>query len=149
MLDLCVASVAPAQDYPNRPIRLVVPFPPGGASDILGRLIAERLGAEYKQTVVVENRPGASGHVGAKQVAKSACDGPRREDPAHRAGCADLYETVDAMSAEGVRLLDTIDTYHELVDKRIPGDGESVGVLKKRKILIDGKADALLLQIFT
>jgi len=54
---------------------LIVPFPPGGASDILGRLIAERLGTEYKQTVVVENRPGASGHVGAQQVAKSAGDG--------------------------------------------------------------------------
>lgn len=72
---LCAASVAAAQDYPNRPIRLVVPFPPGGATDILGRLVAERLGADYKQAVVVENRPGASGHVGAQQVAKSPGDG--------------------------------------------------------------------------
>ena len=72
---LCAAAVAGAQDYPNRQIRLVVPFPPGGATDILGRLIAERLSAEYRQPVVVENRPGASGHVGAQQVAKAAGDG--------------------------------------------------------------------------
>jgi tripartite-type tricarboxylate transporter receptor subunit TctC len=72
---ICAANLAAAQDYPNRPIRLVVPFPPGGASDILGRLVGERLGVEYKQSVVVENRPGASGHVGAQQVAKSAGDG--------------------------------------------------------------------------
>ena len=64
-------------------------------------------------------------------------------------GCGDLYRTVDAMRAGGVRLLDTIDTYYELVDKRIPGHGESVEELKKRRILIDGKAGALLLQIFT
>ena len=64
-------------------------------------------------------------------------------------GCRDLYATVDAMRSGGVRLLDTIDTYFELVDKRIPGHGESVAELKKRKILIDGKAGALLLQIFT
>lgn len=72
---LCAASPAIAQDYPTRPIRLVVPFPPGGATDILGRLMAERLGAEYRQSIVVENRPGASGHVGAQQVAKAPGDG--------------------------------------------------------------------------
>jgi tripartite-type tricarboxylate transporter receptor subunit TctC len=72
---LCAASAAMSQDYPNRPIRLVVPFPPGGATDILGRLVAERLGAEYKQTAIVENRPGASGHLGALQVAKAPGDG--------------------------------------------------------------------------
>jgi 4-hydroxyphenylpyruvate dioxygenase len=64
-------------------------------------------------------------------------------------GSDNLYETVDAMRAKGVVLLDTIDTYYELVDKRIPEHGESVAELKKRKILIDGKKDALLLQIFS
>ena len=64
-----------AQDYPSRPVRLVVPFAPGGASDILGRLVAERLGALYRQSFVVENRPGASGHLGAQQVARAPGDG--------------------------------------------------------------------------
>jgi tripartite-type tricarboxylate transporter receptor subunit TctC len=72
---LCASGAAVAQDYPNRPIRLVVPFPPGGASDILGRLVAERLGPVYGQNIVVENRPGASGHVGAQIVAKAPGDG--------------------------------------------------------------------------
>jgi 4-hydroxyphenylpyruvate dioxygenase len=64
-------------------------------------------------------------------------------------GSNDLFATVDALRAGGVKLLDTIDTYYELVDKRIPGHGESVADLKKRKILVDGKKGALLLQIFS
>ncbi len=64
-------------------------------------------------------------------------------------GSTNLYATVDAMKASGIKLLDTIDTYYELVDKRIPGHGESVAELKARKILLDGKAGELLLQIFT
>ena len=57
--------------------------------------------------------------------------------------------TVDALRASGVKLLDTPDTYYELVDKRIPGHGEDLAELKKRKILVDGKAGELLLQIFS
>jgi 4-hydroxyphenylpyruvate dioxygenase len=64
-------------------------------------------------------------------------------------GSTDLYRTVDALRAGGVKLLDTNDTYYELIDQRIPGHGESVAELKRRKILIDGKAGALLLQIFS
>jgi 4-hydroxyphenylpyruvate dioxygenase len=64
-------------------------------------------------------------------------------------GAKDLFQTVDALRASGMKLLDTIDTYYELVDKRIPGHGESVAELKKRKLLIDGKKDELLLQIFS
>ncbi len=64
-------------------------------------------------------------------------------------GSNDLPTTVDAMRASGVKLLDTIDTYYELVDKRIPGHGENVAELHKRKILVDGKAGELLLQIFS
>jgi 4-hydroxyphenylpyruvate dioxygenase len=64
-------------------------------------------------------------------------------------GSNDLPATVDALQASGIKLLDTIDTYYELVDKRIPGHGENVAELHKRKILIDGKAGELLLQIFS
>jgi 4-hydroxyphenylpyruvate dioxygenase len=64
-------------------------------------------------------------------------------------GSADLLRTVDALRANGVALLDTVDTYYELVDRRIPGHGENVAELQRRKILVDGKAGALLLQIFS
>ena len=64
-------------------------------------------------------------------------------------GSSDLFKTVDALRGRGVKLLDTVDTYYELVDARIPGHGESVAELQKRKILLDGKKGALLLQIFS
>ena len=64
-------------------------------------------------------------------------------------GAKDLFKTVDAMRASDVKLLDTVDTYYELIDKRIPGHGEDVADLKKRKILVDGRKGALLLQIFS
>ncbi len=70
-----LAVSAFAQDYPSKPIRIVAPFAPGGAVDILARLIAERLGPLYGHSIIVENRPGASGHVGAQLVAKSTGDG--------------------------------------------------------------------------
>ena len=64
-------------------------------------------------------------------------------------GSGDLLQTVDGLRANGVTLLDTIDTYYELIDKRIPGHGEDVAALQTRKILVDGKAGELLLQIFS
>ncbi len=64
-------------------------------------------------------------------------------------GARHLPDTVDALKAKGIKLLDTVDTYYELIDKRIPGHGENVAELKARKILVDGKAGALLLQIFS
>ncbi|HSI58453.1 MAG TPA: 4-hydroxyphenylpyruvate dioxygenase [Ideonella sp.] len=64
-------------------------------------------------------------------------------------GSDDLYATVDKLRGNGVSLLDTIDTYYELVDKRIPGHGENLAELHKRKILVDGVAGKLLLQIFS
>ena len=64
-------------------------------------------------------------------------------------GSTDLFRTVDALRAKGVKLLDTNATYYELIDRRIPGHAENIAELKKRRILIDGKAGALLLQIFS
>lgn len=72
---LAGSGVAMAQDYPNKPIHLVAPFAPGGAVDILARIIGERLSAQYGHNVIVDNKPGASGHLGAQIVAKSPGDG--------------------------------------------------------------------------
>jgi tripartite-type tricarboxylate transporter receptor subunit TctC len=69
------ASPASAQTYPSRPIRLIVPFAPGGATDIVARLVGEQLSRQIGQPVVVENRPGAGGTVGSDMVAKAPADG--------------------------------------------------------------------------
>ncbi len=70
-----VAGAASAQDYPNRTVRVVVPFPPGGAPDLIGRTLANRLSERLGQPFVVENRTGAGGNIAAEAVAKSAPDG--------------------------------------------------------------------------
>jgi tripartite-type tricarboxylate transporter receptor subunit TctC len=71
----CIATAASAQGYPNRTIRLVVPFPAGGTTDILAREVAQKLTEVLGQAVVVDNRPGAAGNIGSDLVAKSAADG--------------------------------------------------------------------------
>jgi tripartite-type tricarboxylate transporter receptor subunit TctC len=68
-------QTSPTAAYPTRPVTLVIPFPAGGATDVLGRTLATKLGAALGQTVVVENRTGAGGTVGAATVAKAASDG--------------------------------------------------------------------------
>lgn len=74
-----LASVAvnamSAQQYPNRPIRFLVPFPPGGGNDIVGRVVAQKLAEGFDQTVVVDNRGGAGGTIGTDVVAKAPADG--------------------------------------------------------------------------
>ncbi|MEI6159220.1 MAG: tripartite tricarboxylate transporter substrate-binding protein [Roseococcus sp.] len=72
---LAAPRIARAQAYPARPIRLVVPYPPGGGTDNLGRLVARALGEKLGQAMVVENRGGAGGNIGAALVATSAPDG--------------------------------------------------------------------------
>ena len=72
---LAAASPALAQNWPTKPVRIVVPFPPGGFADIFGRVLAEKFSAAWGQPVVVENRAGGGGNIGADIVAKSAGDG--------------------------------------------------------------------------
>lgn len=69
------AATATAQDYPAKPIRLIVPFPASGATDLLARAIAQKVGANMGQQIVVDNRPGAGGAIGSDMAAKAAPDG--------------------------------------------------------------------------
>jgi tripartite-type tricarboxylate transporter receptor subunit TctC len=75
LLLTCFCSLASAQSYPSKPIRMIIGFPPGGPSDIFGRAFAAALSANLGQPVVVENKPGAGGVVGMDMVAKAAPDG--------------------------------------------------------------------------
>src|SRR5687768_18302951 len=75
LLSVLVLNAGAQDAWPSRPVRFILPFPPGGGTDILGRLIAERLSAHLGQPVVTENRGGAGGNVGAEAAARSAPDG--------------------------------------------------------------------------
>jgi tripartite-type tricarboxylate transporter receptor subunit TctC len=76
VIGLAVAPlVAAAQGFPNKPVRFIVPFPPGGATDISARIVGQKLSEMWGQTVVIENRGGAGGNVGAVEAAKAAPDG--------------------------------------------------------------------------
>src|SRR5262249_21485830 len=72
---ILAASGAAADDYPNRPITLVVPFPPGGSTTIVARIIADKLAEGVGQQIVVDNRGGAGGTIGTRAVSKSPPDG--------------------------------------------------------------------------
>lgn len=69
------AAAAIAQDYPAKPIKLIVPFPPAGGTDIMSRVVAQKLAENTKWTVIVDNRPGAGGNIGVDAAAKSPADG--------------------------------------------------------------------------
>src|SRR6202163_2700840 len=76
MLTLCPAAAQDeAKDFPNRSIKIVVPFPAGGPSDVLARMIGQKMGEDWGQPVLIENRVGANTVLGAQQVAKAAPDG--------------------------------------------------------------------------
>ena len=72
---LALTAGAAADDYPNKPIRLIIPFPPGGSNDVVGRLVARHLSDALGQQVFVDNRGGAGGTIGTDTAAKAAPDG--------------------------------------------------------------------------
>jgi len=72
---LCLPGMAIAQTWPAKPIRVIVPFPPGGGTDVLTRQLAEKISAATKWTLVIDNKPGAGGNIGLDALAKSAPDG--------------------------------------------------------------------------
>ena len=72
---LCLLATPAAAQYPERPIRIVVPYAAGGSTDIAARLVAEGLGRTLNTPVIIQNQPGASGNIGAAAVARSAPDG--------------------------------------------------------------------------
>jgi tripartite-type tricarboxylate transporter receptor subunit TctC len=69
------AHAAHAQGYPNKPIRFIAPFPPGGSSDLIARVLSQRMSEQLGQPVVIDNRPGASGSLGTELGAKAPADG--------------------------------------------------------------------------
>ena len=78
ILGVCMlfsATAFAADSYPSRPVRVIVPFPPGGATDIVARLVSQKLNEVWKQTMVVDNRAGAGGNIGGEIAAKSTADG--------------------------------------------------------------------------
>lgn len=75
LVSLCVFSAAIAEQFPIRPIRMIVPFAPGGISDVLARAVAERMTKSLGQTVIVDNRAGAGGNIGTRIAAKATADG--------------------------------------------------------------------------
>ena len=74
VMSICISAWA-QDDYPNRPVRIIVPFAPGGSTDVVARILADKLGTEMKQGFIVENKPGAGGNIGADAVAKATPDG--------------------------------------------------------------------------
>jgi len=75
LLGTVLAAPALAQDWPSRPIRMVIPYPPGGPTDLIGRVVAQRAQQDIGQPLVVENKAGASGTIGAAEVSRAAPDG--------------------------------------------------------------------------
>jgi tripartite-type tricarboxylate transporter receptor subunit TctC len=70
-----LAALAQAQDFPSRAMRFIIPYPPGGITDTIGRLVGNKLSQDFNQTIIIDNRPGAGGNIGAQIAARSSPDG--------------------------------------------------------------------------
>src|ERR671926_1244749 len=75
ILAALLSFAAPAQEWPQRPVRIIVPFPAGGSADLMPRAVAEKLSEKWGQPVIVDNRPGAAGNIGADAVFRADPDG--------------------------------------------------------------------------
>ncbi|KAA2213393.1 Bug family tripartite tricarboxylate transporter substrate binding protein [Teichococcus oryzae] len=111
-------------NWPDRPVRLIVPYPPGGSTDVIARLYAERLGTLLGQPVVVENRPGASGNIGTDTVAKAAPDGSTL-GVANVSGLAINPFLFDSMPFDPARDLVTLGMVYEMPNVAVVAAGRS------------------------
>src|SRR5258708_4171901 len=84
LASLLFAGLAGAQNYPSRPVKVIVPWPPGQATDIAARLVAQKLQDSLGQPFVIDNKPGAGGSIGSEAAAKSAPDGYTLPAPPRR-----------------------------------------------------------------
>ena len=75
LFGMLLTATALADNYPSRPIRLLIPFPPAGITDLSGRIVAEALREKLKQPIIIENKPGANGVIGLKELLRSDADG--------------------------------------------------------------------------
>ena len=102
-MGVALPAIAKAQGFPNRPVKIVVPFPPGGAADITARLLGEHMAPLLGQPVVVENRPGAGGNIAAEAVARAAPDGHTAFLGGATILCANKYLYRSAMPFDTMR----------------------------------------------
>jgi tripartite-type tricarboxylate transporter receptor subunit TctC len=119
-----LARPARAAAWPDRPVRLVVPYPPGGSTDVIARLYAERLGALLGQPVVVENKPGASGNIGTDAVAKASADGSTI-GVANVSGLVINPFLFDSMPFDPMRDLKTLGMVYEMPNVAVVAAGRS------------------------
>src|SRR5260370_35430935 len=107
------AAVAAAQEWPQRPVRMIVPFGPGGGADIIGRIVAQSLQEKLGQPVVIENRPGAGGTLGNEAVARADKDG-------YTLGVMTAGQIIAAVMAESPRY-DALKAFHPVAQVAAPG----------------------------
>ena len=140
LLACAAAATAQTGDYPNKPIKFIVPVPPGGAADVMSRMVAEHLQGKWGQTVVVENKPGAGSSLGMDAVAKAAPDGytigmgniaANAINPAVRPGAFPYHPVKDfaAVSMVGVTPLVLVVNAEKVPARTLP---EFVAYLKAR-----------------